>query len=409
MDRPAERRKIQLLIEMKRYPVAIRRLGELLRDHPGEVDLQLTLAELYLIEKDTDTARKLTERAITEWPDYARAHHVRARIEMEAGCLPAAEAAAREAIRLQPLAAASIARLAQIEFSLGRYGDAGETAARALALQPENLLALNVRSRALARLGETTESDRAASAALLVGPDDPNNHYNYGWTLLEAGRAGRAIHHFETALSRNPRMARARAALRLAILSRSAGYRTLTGAGRYIRRSGSLNIIGPLSGLIGVAIVSVVKDVPWEALRPVLTFIVLGFTVLAGLASGWAMFENRILAAHPSGRTLLSERERRGSVAAVGIVGLAAVLLVYGLAADRRVAVLGACVIALLPLLRYLVEHKRGERETMLAADLLTFTLISSVVVTFTGWADVRLTAYLSLAIASGVLISRLP
>jgi hypothetical protein len=195
----------------------------------------------------------------------------------------------------------------------------------------------------------------------------------------------------------------------LAILSRSAGYRTLTGAGRYIRRSGSLNIIGPLSGLIGVAIVSVVKDVPWEALRPVLTFIVLGFTVLAGLASGWAMFENRILAAHPSGRTLLSERERRGSVAAVGIVGLAAVLLVYGLAADRRVAVLGACVIALLPLLRYLAEHKRGERETMLAADLLTFTLISSVVVTFTGWADVRLTAYLSLAIASGVLISRLP
>ncbi|MCH5600269.1 hypothetical protein [Niabella ginsengisoli] len=60
---------------------------------------------------------------------------------------------------------------------------------KALEIDAENLLGLNMRSSALVKLNRKEESFETIEGALRNDPNNAYTHANYGWGLLENGNA----------------------------------------------------------------------------------------------------------------------------------------------------------------------------------------------------------------------------
>jgi tetratricopeptide (TPR) repeat protein len=164
-----------------------------------------------------------------------------------------------QAIALDPRRAEFFALRAWILGTLEKYREAVNTAVQALALDPEELLALNARSRAhlgqhewkeaeiwarrtlaiaarndvaanilaiaVRKQGRLQESEMIAAELLARVPEDAASQNNAGWSALETGDYERANRHFVEALRLDPSCDTARDGLLHAFHSRVWLYR----------------------------------------------------------------------------------------------------------------------------------------------------------------------------------------
>lgn len=100
-----------------------------------------------------------------------------------------------------------------------------EMANKALELDAENILALNIRTSALTKLNRKEEAFNTIDGALREDPNNAFTHANYGWNLLEKGDHKKALEHFKEALTIDPNFELAQAGILQAIKSKNFFYR----------------------------------------------------------------------------------------------------------------------------------------------------------------------------------------
>ena len=91
--------------------------------------------------------------------------------------------------------------LAGAYFSQGQYTTALDEVKRALAADPNNLGAYNLRGLIYGALAEPALAEDSFRRALQIAPDNGDTHHNYGWYLCGAARYAEAFAQFGAALA----------------------------------------------------------------------------------------------------------------------------------------------------------------------------------------------------------------
>lgn len=212
--------RAELLLNQKRYTEAADILVNLLAQDPNNTRVLAMLSEVNLQQDKSKEAEELINNGISLAPDDDFLHYQKARILISMDRYDAAEKSLDNAIAFNALEPEYFALWASIKLARKKYEAGLELAEKALDLDPENLLALNNRSKALLKLNRKEESAKTIEGALNQDPNNVFTHTTFGWNELEKGNTKKALHHFQEALKQDPNFAYAQAGMLEALKSR---------------------------------------------------------------------------------------------------------------------------------------------------------------------------------------------
>ncbi|WP_116126063.1 tetratricopeptide repeat protein [Lewinella sp. IMCC34183] len=409
MDTEGAVARIEQLLRLEKFGAARQAVDAALRSDPEERWFLLCRAELEFLDGDRNGASRLADCLVGDYPEWCRAHYLRARIRTSVSDYAGAEAAIREALAISPYVPEYLARLSHIQLGLHEIDGAISSSEAALAYDPENVLALNVRSRALHILGRAHEAAAAYRAALRAAPDDAYNHLNFAKYLLEAGSYAGARRHFRTALRLRPGLTSARDGLISACKQEHRGYRWYLGL---LRRSADPKVQGGLSSLLivcgsmGGSVL--LRTLPFGQAVRYLTFgavvlltVLFGFRFLGPVVSNWLLY------AKPARRALLTGRTWRltYAVSALLLVGAATTVGYLLTGTDLALAVMTYAFTLLVPAFTRWNDGPDSVPAHWLSLVLPPLALAGTVATVFHVYPEVWYAAYgLALLCLVGVL-----
>ncbi|AKQ45022.1 hypothetical protein TH63_04260 [Rufibacter radiotolerans] len=193
-----------LLLQQKKYDLAEKELRSALTEdvHNGLNHAYLALCLLHL--NKPQEALQEAQQAIAEEPDLDYAFYILSLIHLQEERLAESERAIWEALTLEPYEATYHFVLGSICFSRSQWKEALASAEEGLAVEPEDVSCLNLKARALNRLGHKEMATESFGNAFLHAPDNHQTHTNQGWVYLEQAQYKQALHHFQEALRLNP-------------------------------------------------------------------------------------------------------------------------------------------------------------------------------------------------------------
>jgi tetratricopeptide (TPR) repeat protein/DNA-binding winged helix-turn-helix (wHTH) protein len=147
------------------------------------------------LEKAFKMSSRLTERDRT---------NIAAWYEIASRNYPAAIAAYREIIRLEPLDTEGYWRLARLLAGENRTDEAIDIARQGIAVDPEAKNLFNTLGGLYSSLGKHQEAIAAHQRYVALAPDEPNAYDSLGLTYQWAGDGDRAMESFDQAIARNP-------------------------------------------------------------------------------------------------------------------------------------------------------------------------------------------------------------
>ncbi len=226
-------RQALTLMRIRRYRDAQTILAALLEQDPLNTRILYIFAEVKLQLSEHAAALEMIRQAIGLSPSDDRLFYRCGRIRLAMEQLKEAEEDFLEALRINPHSADYFASLAVLRSTGDNTEEKMEgclqLADKALALNPENVPALNARCRALSRLGRSSEAERDIRAAFSIAPENPYNHATQGWMQVENGQPGNAVSSFAEALRLDPLNAYAQLGLREAMKGQHWLYRKTMG------------------------------------------------------------------------------------------------------------------------------------------------------------------------------------
>lgn len=125
----------------------------------------------------------------------------------------------------------------RLAFASGRYQEAADEFAAAVAADPKSARALVNLGTALGRVGDLDAAIEKYRQALVVEPDQMTAHFNLGSSLVENGRASEAIPHVEAVLENTPYDAEAQLLMARALVETGDDWASL----EYFRRAAELD------------------------------------------------------------------------------------------------------------------------------------------------------------------------
>jgi tetratricopeptide (TPR) repeat protein len=143
------------------------------------------------VRRRQDDVRK-TPGSAAAWVALGRAWIQQARAASDPALHLNAGAAASRALALDPRAAAALAIRGAVELDAHRFDDARRTAEAALAIAPEDLVALGVLADALVELGRYEAADAAAARMMALKPSLPA-YARASWLRWLRGDTGPAL------------------------------------------------------------------------------------------------------------------------------------------------------------------------------------------------------------------------
>ena len=196
--------RIELLITSKRYELAQSQLQQLLTENADDSYLYYLLSSVKYNQNLQAEAEMLINTAISLYPDSGFYFYFKACIHLAHEKYSEVESLLLTAIALEPETAEFKAKMSQYKLLKKDFDGALSFANQSLEDDPENILALNMRSTALLKLNRKDESFATIEGALREDPENSFTHGNYGWSLLEKGNHKKALEHFRDALRYNP-------------------------------------------------------------------------------------------------------------------------------------------------------------------------------------------------------------
>lgn len=215
-----------LLIQQGKYDLAEKELRKALAEdvHNG---LNHAYLALCLLNQDKAAAAMEEVRlAIAEEPDLPLAHYLLSLVHLQEDRLPDSEKAIREALERDPYEASFHYVLGTNYFQRKQWAKALHSAEEGLAVDAEDVSCLNLKARALNRLGKKELATESFSNAFQQAPDNASTHSNQGWVFLEQGDHTAALRHFQEALRLSPTSEFAREGLVEALKARYWIYRS---------------------------------------------------------------------------------------------------------------------------------------------------------------------------------------
>jgi len=262
-------------------------------EHPW---LMLVLARAQFLTQDTWAARQTLQAGQQVAPDYAPFWELLGEVEMYDEKWEAALAAAD----------------------------------RGLALDPDDVDLVNLRSRALVKLSRTGEAAETLAYALNKAPGDPYSHANQGWVMVEQDRYDEAIESFKEALRINPNLEHARSGLKEAIKGKNLFYRVLLKYFLWMDKMSSAAQWGIIIAFyIGSRFLRRMSEM--EGWAGMLGMGLFGLYILFAYST-WIgkPVSNLFLRLHPVGNLALDDDERKGSNWVGSLLALGAALLAAG-------------------------------------------------------------------------------
>lgn len=318
--------RAQLLIDQARYQDASDILTKVLADDPNDPTVLAMLSEVNMRWGRSKEALRLIESAIGIDPSNDYLHYLKAYIKVEMTELKEAEACMSTALSINPAQAEYYGLMASIKLERKDYQAGLEYANKGLELDPENLFSLNIRGKALLKLGKKEESFGTLEGALKEDPDNPITHANFGWAELEKGDHKKALTHFREALRVNPSLEYAQAGMAEALKARYFIYRIFLSYSFFMSNLTAKYqwavIIGFYFGfrlLRGVA-----NSNP--ALAPFLDPILIALAIVAFSTWVTAPLGNLFLRLNTYGKYLLDKKEKMSS----NFVGVSTIILLIG-------------------------------------------------------------------------------
>lgn len=318
--------KVQILLQQRRYEEAEQMLRNLLATDTTNVVYLSLLGETYYMQDKFEEARAIAHQAIGLAPDNPELFYLKARIATEEKAYDEAEGCLDQAIELHPFDADYFAYYGQIKLLRKKFADALHFADEALAIDAENLLALNTRSTALLKLNRKEESFETIEGALREDPNNAYTHANYGWGLLEKGDPKKALVHFEEALKADPGSQYAQSGMLEAIKARNWVYRLFLKYAFFMNKLTAQYQWGVIIGLyIAFRGLNVLAE-KVESFRPFLIPFIILLSVFA--FSTWVItpISNLFLRFNRYGRFLLGEKEKMSA----NLVAISFSILILG-------------------------------------------------------------------------------
>ena len=241
--------RAQLLFEQGRFEMAAEELGRQMAQDPDDPFARCLLALCLSKLKNHEQAVREAQAATHLAPDLAYTHYVLGSVLDDVPRLRDAEAAAREAIRLDPEDADYYALLASIRFQQQHWPDTLRYADAGLALDADNIPCANLRGMALVRLNRKEDAHQTIQGTLARDPENAAAHANQGWALLHAGKPSEALDHFKEALRLKPDMEWARQGILEALRARNPVYRVMLNYFLWMSRLGQKARYGVLISL----------------------------------------------------------------------------------------------------------------------------------------------------------------
>jgi Tfp pilus assembly protein PilF len=140
-------------------------------------------------------------------PQLAHAHSNLGNLLAEQGHPVEAEAALREALRIDPQLAQAHSNLGNLLAEQGRPEEAEEAYREALRIDPQDAKVYSNLGHLLTKQGRPVEAEAALREALRIDPQDTKAHSNLGILLAEQGRLAEAEEAYREALRINPQNA----------------------------------------------------------------------------------------------------------------------------------------------------------------------------------------------------------
>jgi tetratricopeptide (TPR) repeat protein len=212
--------RVEVLCELERWSDALPLLGQVLAGDPENDVAWCRLAQCHLGLGRPEAAMSAAGRAAALAPDTEWPHRLFSFAASSLGEHDLAIRAAREAVRLEPLAWPTHLRLAAALLRscarAGRYdrqaravrAEAGQAAAEALALAPNEAQVHLVHGSVAAAQGRPADAERAYRTALSLEPNSSSAHHLLAGLQLHrsVGAAGLAdaVSGFATALAADP-------------------------------------------------------------------------------------------------------------------------------------------------------------------------------------------------------------
>ena len=239
-----------------------------------------------------------------------------------------AEAAAREAIRLDPEDADYYALLASIRFQQQQWPDTLRYADAGLALDAGSITCANLRGMALVRLNRKEAAAETIQGTLARDPENAAAHANQGWALLHRGKPNEALVHFKEALRLKPDMEWARQGILEALRARNPVYRVMLNYFLWMSRLGQKARYGVLISLYILPRLLSAYARSHPALAPLAAVVFGVYLAFAFLTWTARPLFNVLLRVDPIGRYALSRRQIVSSnwVGSAFGLGVAAVL-----------------------------------------------------------------------------------
>lgn len=366
--------KAGLLIEQKRFELAIKELRLALLDDPDESRTHALLAVCLRQLDRNEEALAAARQAVALGPDDAYAHYVLAGVYIELDRYTEAEQSIRESIHLDPEDADYYTRLSSVQLQQRQWEASLSSSERALELEPTNSAALNFRSMALNNLNRTDEATAATEGALAANPDDPMAHASRGWHELRHGNRDMAMTHFKEALRLDSSQEWAREGLVEALKARNPIYRVMLVYFLWLGRLEPKVVWGFIIGgfLLSKVLREFAKTNPqWAPYVWVVLGIYLAFCLMTWIAD--PLF-NLLLRLHPLGRFALSRQQTQAANWFGGSLLLAVVSLLLWLAVGAEPFMMLAIVAALMviPISSSLgVDSKRARKILLVYTGVL--------------------------------------
>ena len=182
---------------------ATTRLSEIVRTHPDLVPPRVALSKLHAASGAFDAAIRVASEAVQQHPDAGAAVEQLASIYADVG----------DAERLGPLVTTlagfpqrpgSRYYAAALHFMRGEFGPAQAAARDALSIDPRFARAQNLLGAIYATQGDTGNARKAFEASLALDPQDPATYQNLALLELNTGNPSAAARLFSEALTLDP-------------------------------------------------------------------------------------------------------------------------------------------------------------------------------------------------------------
>ena len=308
----ANLRRGQALREAGRYQDACTYLSEAIQADPEQPQayLEMALAQIEMLGKRKE-ALLAADRAVALAPNSAHFIGYKAFLQARSGDNKSALETSRQSLNIFPNCHIALLAECNAFTKLAKFPEAEASARRMLALNAEDVSALNLLAQSLRFQNKLVECREVVGQILAQVPNDSFGHANAGYEALKAGDHRRANQHFLQALRFDPNCDFARGGLLQSLRVRGLVYRIifsiLSGFGEHSQGLG--RILGPACFLSGGIL-----------LAPILLFLIVAFTLYP--------LSNFFLLLDPAGRRSLVPRERRWAL----FTGWVACLLLLGLA-----------------------------------------------------------------------------